>query len=53
MYSLVVSSPSLLCGGGGQGTGSLREAEEEEMAGSGIPKIAGTGRNRKTFINIA
>ena len=34
--------------GGGGGTGSLRGAEEER-AGSGIPKVAGTRRNRKNL----
>ena len=39
-------------GGGGQGAGRLREAVEERVA-SGIPKVAGTGRNRNFFYNIA
>ena len=31
------------------GAGSLWEVEEE-MAGGGIPKVVGTGKNRKTFL---
>ena len=47
-------------GGGGQGggrpgekgTGGVREAGEEG-AGSGIPKVAGSGRKREKLRNIA
>ena len=49
-----------LVGGGGQGggrpgekgAGGVREAGEEE-AGSGIPKVAGSGRKRENLYNIA
>ena len=39
-------------GGGGQGAGGVREAGEEG-AGSGIPKVAGSGRKRGKLCNIA
>ena len=51
---------SLWGGGGGQGggrpgekgAGGIREAGEEG-AGSGIPKVAGSGRKREKLRNIA
>ena len=40
--------------GGGRGAGGVREAGEgEEGAGSGIPKVAGSGRKREKLCNIA
>ena len=42
----------MMGGGGGQGAGGVREAEEEG-AGSGIPKVAGSGRKREKLRNIA
>ena len=36
---------------GVKGVGSLQEVGEER-AGSGIPKVAGTRRNRKKFCNM-
>ena len=50
----------MLWGGGGQGggrpgekgAGGVREAGEEG-AGSGIPKVAGSGRKREKLRNIA
>jgi len=37
---------------GGKGAGGVREAGEEG-AGSGIPKVAGSGRRREKLCNIA
>ena len=37
---------------GRKGAGSVQEAVKEK-AGSGIPKVVGTSRNRKTFCNNA
>ena len=50
---------SLSVGGGGtgggrpgeKGAGGVREAGEEE-AGSGIPKVAGSGRKRKKYATL-
>ena len=39
-------------GGGGRGAGGVREAGEEG-AGSGIPKVAGSGRKTEKLSNIA
>ena len=43
---------TLPCGGGDRGAGGVREAGEEG-AGSGIPKVAGSGRKREKLRNIA
>ena len=56
----VTFTPDSLVGGGGQGggrpgekgAGGVREAGEEG-AGSGIPKVAGSGRKREELRNIA
>ena len=58
-YSCNIPRLDLTQGGGGgaggnpgvDGARSVREAEEER-AGSEIPKVVGTGRNRKKFRNI-
>ena len=53
---------SVIVGGGGGGQGGVRPGEKgaggvpeagEEGAGSGIPKVAGSGRKREKLRNIA
>ena len=60
ILSVSTAEPSAHLSGAGQGSGrpgekgagGIREAGEEG-AGSGIPKVAGSGRKREKLCNIA
>jgi len=49
---LMYGNNPLLMGRGDRGAGGVREAGEEG-AGSGIPKVAGSGRKREKLCNVA